>query len=297
MSPCRFVGLVVPSLSSLIARMTSTPYILAVAITKGGTGKTTTASTLAVELASAGAGVVLVDCDTQGQAAHALGVAPANRGPGLAGVIGGTVSVGDALREARGAGEGRGAVYLLAGSAALASEAASMASDPAAGLLAVRDAAIAACEATGARFVVLDTPPGWGPLSLGALAAADAVLSPLPPHALAVEALATFDRHLSSVQRTRAAFGGDALPALSFVLPTMVAPRGVAPATALEAVAAWAASHRDRPVVLGPVPRTVRVEEAPMYGLAVTEHAPDHPAAAAYRDAARVVRERAARPR
>lgn len=275
--------------------MPSLPYVLAVAITKGGTGKTTTASTLAVELASGGEGVVLVDCDTQGQAAHALGVAPADRGPGLAGVIRGTATVSDALREARRAGEGRGGVYLLAGSAALASEAANMAADPAAGLLAVRDAAVAACEQTGARFVVVDTPPGWGPLSIGALAAADAVLSPLPPHALAVEALATFDRHLSNVQRTRAAFGGNALPTLSFVLPTMVAPRGVAPAAALEAVAAWAAGHRDRPVVLGSIPRTVRVEEAPTYGLAVTEHAPDHAAAAAYRDAARAVHEHAAR--
>lgn len=269
------------------------PYVLAVSITKGGTGKTTTASTLAVEMAAGGDAVVLIDCDTQGQAAHALGIAPPDRGPGLAAVIGGRASAADALREARPATTGRGAVYLLAGSAALAGEAATMASDPAAGLLAIRDAALAACAATGARYVVVDTPPGWGPLSLGALAAADAVLAPLPPHALAVEALATFDRHLSSVQRTRAAFGGEALPALSFVLPTMVAPRGVAPAAALEAVAAWAAGHRDRPVVLGAIPRTVRVEEAPTYGLAITEHTPDHAAAAAYREAARVVRERA----
>ena len=269
------------------------PFVVAVAITKGGTGKTTTASTLAVELAADGAAVVLIDADTQGQAAHSLGVAPPDRGPGLAGVLAGTSTPADALRTVRAAGDGRGPVYLLAGSAALAGEAGKMASDPAAGLLAVRDATLAAAASVGARVVVIDTPPGWGPLSLGALAAADVVLAPLPPHALAIEALATFDRHLASVQRTRAAFGGAALPRLAFVLPTMVAPRGTAPAAALDALDGWAAGHRDGPLVLSPVPRSVRVEEAPTVGRTVVEHAPDHAAAEAYRTAARAVLEAA----
>lgn len=267
------------------------PFVLAVAITKGGTGKTTTSTALAVELAAGGGPVVLVDVDTQGQAGHALGVAPADRGPGLAGVLGGTVTAADALVVARPGGEGAGAVYLLSGSAALAGEAGKMASDPAAGLLGVRDAVLAAAEAVGAEIVVIDTPPGWGPLSLGSLAAADAVLSPLPPHALAVEALATFDRHLATVQRTRAAFGGAALPRLAFVLPTMVAPRGTAPAMALEAIGEWAAAHRDGPTVLPSVSRSVRVEESPAVGLSVTEHAPEHAAASAYRAAAQAVRD------
>ena len=267
-----------------------TPFVLAVAVTKGGTGKTTTSTALAVELAKSGP-VVLVDVDTQGQAAHALGVPAADRGPGLAGVLSGTASAGEALRRVRGEASGEGPLWLLAGSAALAAEAGKMASDPAAGLLGVRDAVVAASRVAGANVVVIDTPPGWGPLSLGSLAAADAVLSPLPPHALAVEALATFDRHLATVQRTRAAFGGASLPRLAFVLPTMVAPRGTAPAMALEAIRGWAASHRDEPQVLAPVPRTVRVEESPAVGLAVTEHAPEHAAAAAYRKAADAVRQ------
>lgn len=265
------------------------PFVLAVAITKGGTGKTTSAAALAVELAESGMPVVLVDVDTQGQTAHALGIPLGDRGPGLAGVLGGTISAADALVEVRPGRGGTGPVFLLAGSSALAAEAGKMASDPAAGLLGVRDAVLAAAEAVGARIVVIDTPPGWGPLSLGSLAAADAVLSPLPPHALAVEALATFDRHLATVQRTRAAFGGEALPRLAFVLPTMVAPRGTAPAMALEAIGEWAAAHRDGPTVLGPVSRSVRVEESPAVGLAVTEHAPEHAAAAAYRAAARAI--------
>lgn len=268
-------------------------FVVAVAITKGGTGKTTTTAALAVELAAGGDAVVVLDVDTQGQAAHSLGVAQGDRGPGLAGVLAGTVEIGDALRQVREGGEGHGPVWLLSGSSALAGEAGKMASDMAAGMLAVRDAAVDAAGTVGARFVVIDTPPGWGPLSLGSLAAADVVLAPLPPHALAVEALATFDKHLATVQRTRAAFGGEALPRLAFVLPTMVAPRGTAPALALEALDTWATAHRDGPLVLPPVARSVRVEESPAVGLAITEHAPDHAASEAYRTVAQAVRDAA----
>lgn len=285
-----------PSTASPVAASappSSPPFVVAVAITKGGTGKTTTSAALAVELASGGDPVVLIDVDTQGQAAHALGVVPADRGPGLAGVLVGTATMADALRPARPATDASGPVWILPGSAALAGEAGKMASDMAAGMLAVRDAALAAAAEAGARIVVIDTPPGWGPLSLSSLAAADVVLSPLPPHALVIEALATFDRHLATVQRTRAAFGGAALPRLAFVLPTMVAPRGTAPALALDAIREWAAAHRDGPVVLSPIARSVRVEESPVVGLSVTEHAPEHAASEAYRAAAQAVREAA----
>jgi len=49
---------------------------IAVAMAKGGVGKTTTAVNLAHGLASHGKRVLLVDCDTQGQAAKFLGQNP-----------------------------------------------------------------------------------------------------------------------------------------------------------------------------------------------------------------------------
>ncbi len=272
------------------------PYTLAVALTKGGTAKTTTAANLAGELARTGLAVLVVDCDTQGQAARALGLDARDRGPGLAGVVAGTAGAADAVRTARaadGSGTGRSrsaaGVFLLPGGPDLASSALAMGADPAAGLLAVRDAANASAEAVGAAVVILDTPPGWGPLSLGALAAADAVLAPVPPHPLAVDALATFDGHLAGVQRARAAFGGEARPRLAFILPTLYDRRGNAPADVLDALAGWAERHRDRPAVLAPVPLTVRVQEASAFGALVSEHAPAHPASSTYRAAALAV--------
>ncbi|MBC2744097.1 MAG: AAA family ATPase, partial [Desulfosarcina sp.] len=49
---------------------------IAVAMAKGGVGKTTTAVNLAHGLALAGKRVLLVDCDTQAQTTTFLGVAP-----------------------------------------------------------------------------------------------------------------------------------------------------------------------------------------------------------------------------
>ncbi len=49
---------------------------IAVAMAKGGVGKTTTAVNLAYGLAAQGKRVLLVDCDTQGQVAKFLGEKP-----------------------------------------------------------------------------------------------------------------------------------------------------------------------------------------------------------------------------
>lgn len=49
---------------------------IAVSLTKGGVGKTTTAVNLAAGLAMAGEKVLVVDTDTQGQASYMLGLRP-----------------------------------------------------------------------------------------------------------------------------------------------------------------------------------------------------------------------------
>ena len=84
---------------------------IAVSLSKGGVGKTTTAINLAHGLALAGQRVLLIDCDTQGQSAKALGVAPEK---GLADLLTGNVTPEEALYEAR---EG---LWILAGGRDLA---------------------------------------------------------------------------------------------------------------------------------------------------------------------------------
>jgi len=49
---------------------------ITVSLSKGGTGKTTTACNLSAGLARAGRKVLLIDTDTQGQCSRALGMQP-----------------------------------------------------------------------------------------------------------------------------------------------------------------------------------------------------------------------------
>ena len=68
------------------------------AMSKGGVGKTTTAVNVAAGLAARGLSTLLIDTDTQGQAARALGIAPT---AGLAELVAGVASPAEAVTEAR----------------------------------------------------------------------------------------------------------------------------------------------------------------------------------------------------
>ena len=273
--------------------------MLAVALTKGGTGKTTTAANLAAELAAQLADrdgalarrVVLVDADPQDQLAGTLGV-DADRieaSPGLSGVL----AAPEADQAAR-AGEAlvrdvRPGLDVCPAGGALATESSRLGADPAAGLLAVGDALDAVAGQSGgeAPVVIVDVPPGWGPLALGVLAAADAVLAPVSLQPLALQALGTFVGHLHGVQRTRERFGGQRLPLLSQIVPTMYDSRPTAHRQVLDAIRG-AAGGIDRgdgeaPGVADPIPHSVRVQEAAALGRTVREHARSgHGSAEAY---------------
>ena len=128
-------------------------------------------------------------------------------------------------------------------------------------------------------LTLLDCPPSLGPVTVNALAAADRVIVPVQAEYLALEGLVQFLETLDLIRR-------ELNPALVLtgVLITMHDER----TRLAQDVEAELREHLPEHVFDTVIPRSVRVAEAPSYGVPVIEHAPDS------RGAARLPR---ARPR
>jgi chromosome partitioning protein len=233
---------------------------IAVSISKGGTGKTTTSVSLAAGLATAGRRVLLIDLDTQGQAGKALGLSPA---AGIAELVSGDIPPADALLEAR------ERLWLLAGGRSLA------------GLkrqIARRDYApervlAEALEPYAGQFdyVILDTAPSWDVLNINALFYANEVLSPIVAEPLAIQGLTEFIQALQDIQRYQ-----DGL-SLRYILPTFVDRRR----RQTEEILALLALHF-REKLLEPIRINVRLSEAPGHGQTIFEYDPSSSGAEDY---------------
>jgi len=144
---------------------------VAIAALKGGTGKTTTAVSLAHALALGGQRVLLIDCDPRRQASQTFGLAPE---PGLAAWLQG--------RPARAIEVRAGLRVLDSGGAALAQFERTLAASPHA----------AAClrhaldTVTDTDWVLVDCGPGAGALQDLVLGACDEILLPVGADYLAL---------------------------------------------------------------------------------------------------------------
>jgi chromosome partitioning protein len=227
-------------------------HIYALANQKGGVGKTTTAINLAACLAEAGEPALVVDLDPQANATSGLG-ARAN-GTSSYDLLDG-VPLGDLVKHTRFAN-----LDLVPAKPDLAGAAVELAQRPGGD----RYLAESLIEATARyRFVFLDCPPSLGPLTVNALAAADRVLVPVQAEYYALEGLSQLMRSIELIRRSlnpRLAIGG--------LLLTMVDGR-----TRLSAeVAQEVRRHFGELVFKTAVPRSVRLAEAPSFGLPAIVH-------------------------
>lgn len=237
---------------------------IAVALSKGGVGKTTTAVNLAAGLSAAGQRVLLIDVDTQGQVAKMLGLQPA---VGLAEVVAGEQAADHAILPAR------ERVWLMAGGRGLAGLKRVITRKDFGGERTVAEA-LAPLE-DSYDFVILDTAPGWDALSINALFYAHEVLAPVSLEVLTLQGLLEFSRSLAAIQQYHPALE------LRYVLPTFFDRR----VRKSQEILAQLQTHYGEKLCQ-PIRYNVRLSEAPGYGQTIYEYAPHSPGAEDYQQLA-----------
>jgi len=240
--------------------------VIAIANQKGGVGKTTTAINLGAWLARRGQRVLLIDVDPQANATSGLGVT-AEYG-----------SIYDAM-----SGQAPLAA-LIVGSSEPGLDVVPSSQD-------LSGAEIELVEAEGREyylrrliepirpdwdFILFDCPPSLGLLTINALTAAGQVIIPVQCEYLALEGLGHLAGTLERVRR-----GLNPALRLEGLVMTMFDPR----TTLAHQVVAEVRRHFPQ-AFQTVIPRSVRLSEAPSYGLSIAAYAPASSGATAYADLA-----------
>jgi chromosome partitioning protein len=238
---------------------------------KGGVGKTTTAINLGAYLAQLGQRVLIVDIDPQANATSSLGM-------DKHAVKGGTYEalLGQEIASAYILHNPRLKLSILPSTPALAGAEVELVNEP------ERESRLRQAIAPLVErydYLLVDCPPSLGLLTVnGLMAAQDGVLIPVQCEYLALEGLGELTR---TVQRIRSGL----FPTLKVrgVILTMFDNR-----THLSVdVAGEVRKYFDSQVFTTIIPRSIRLAEAPSYGLPVSEYAPGSSAARSYEALAR----------
>lgn len=184
---------------------------IAVAMAKGGVGKTTTAVNLAHALALEGQRVLLVDCDTQDQVAKFLGVTPKY---GLYEFVTGRDDRGQPLAKKETIHPARENLWVLSGGIKLVELKNWLGEQPRDERHALLSKALVP-KGDSLDYLIFDCPPGWDILSVNILMAAREVLCPVALQGPALEGLKTFFGYLISAQKLNRDLG------LKYILPTL----------------------------------------------------------------------------
>ena len=238
---------------------------------KGGVGKTTTAINLGAYLAKFGQRVLIVDADPQANATSSLGIDKHTVNSGTYEVLlGGSPATALVLQNPR------LKLAILPSSPSLAGAEVELVNELG------RESKLKQALAPlldRYDYILIDCPPSLGLLTInGLMAARDGVLIPVQCEYLALEGLGELTR---TIQRVRSAL----FPGLKVrgVILTMFDIR-----THLsEDVVAEVRKYFPEQVFEAIIPRSVRLAEAPSYGLPVSVYAPGSNAARSYEALAR----------
>jgi len=242
--------------------------IIAVAMAKGGVGKTTTAVNLAHGLALAGKRVLLVDCDTQAQTTTFLGISPPH---GLYEFITGHDGNGRTILKKEAIHSARNNLWVLAGGIKLVELKNWLGEQPREQRHAILHQSLTP-KNNGLDYLIFDCAPGWDVLSVNILMAAKEVLCPVALQGPALEGLKTFFGYLVSVQQLNKSLR------LKYILPTMFDRRTRQSHDIYNRL-----RRLFRKQICDPIHHNVRLCEAPVVGQSIFEFADSASGAQDYR--------------
>ena len=271
-TPAKVVG--VRRLKEAMAKPAST-RIFTVANQKGGVGKTTTTVNIAAAMAMGGLRVLVIDLDPQGNASTALGVEHRDSA-GVYEVLMGNTSMSEVVKKVA----GFPALDCVSSNTSLANAEINLVS------MVARELQLkAAIDEVSANYdyIFIDCPPSLGLLTINAFAASKELLIPIQTEYYALEGLSQLLETYSVVKKRLN-------PSLN--LSTIVLTMFDSRTRLSNDVAANVRSDFPNELIDIPIPRAVRVSEAPSYNQTVMTYDPLSPGAIAYMQVAREIAER-----
>ena len=255
-----------------VNRVTGTTKIIAIINQKGGVGKSTTAVNLSAALGEMGKQVLLVDLDPQGNATSGLGIEKSQVSQCIYNVLLDDVDIRDVIIPdvCEGLDVVPATINLAGAEVELVSEMA-------------RENRLK--DAVGVMrgkydYIFIDCPPSLGLLTVNSLVAADKLIIPIQTEFYALEGVTKL---LESMKRVKSRLN----PMLDIygILLTMYDGR----TTLSRQVAAEVRNFFGKQVFETIIPRTVKLSEAPSYGMPITQYDPSGKGAAAYTSLAKEV--------